>query len=76
MLAALIEIIKSSEVAEQNVKDRAGAIGRAQFERDNEDDNISWKLNIDELRWLLMMIFYMMWIIRFSFSLIHTYFLV
>ena len=57
MLAALIEIIKSGEVAEQNVKDGAGAIARAQFEGDNEDDNISWKRNIAELRWLLMIIF-------------------
>ena len=46
MLAALIEIIKNSEATEQNVRDGAGAMGREQFEGDNEDGNINWKQDI------------------------------
>ena len=51
---------KSGEVVEQNVRDGDGAIAREQFEGYNEDDNISWKRNITELRCAAMIIFDMM----------------
>ena len=57
MLAALIQIINAETGTEQNERDAAGAMGREQFEGDNEDGNTSGNRTFAELRWILMIIF-------------------
>ena len=50
MLAALIQIINAETGTEQNERDAAGAMGREQFEGDNEDGNTSGNRTFAELR--------------------------
>ena len=58
VLVALIEIIKSGEAAEENVRVRVGAIARVKFNGDNEDDNMKLENGtFAELRFAALIIF-------------------